>query len=485
MENASIEYQNPENITQERTKEPWTIHLDELSGYHYYYNEVTGETFWIENENTTKPDNSKVTMKRNNKFNSISLINPCEHKESMEETMNRLAPERITRKSRFADLNPKILCRKREEQTIESETQKKDHESQSLKRGKTLGKYEMMDLEDFDPIPKGSISDSDTVNDFLEEIISKPNKKEEIIEKSEVLSKKKENGVSNEDILMEIFGQLAEVKSVLEKNNKAVTTTKAEVTPTTKVLTSTKAEVTKTTKAAEEDTEIMENQRKEKMYKDYKKAQEMQRLQEYTRILDDYDAEPNKLDIIVGQSSKGLRKQEAISPIKNIKNFQVPIVEDIPQTLLDDEIKRFEGYLLGHISILVTSKKVFKKWSKRFFTFQESKLKLWKNKTNFDYGYPPNQTISMKNIKVVTDLRKNTYDTKNTKKTKNNVLDNTKYCFELIRCKQGESDNRQTAKSSKDSSKYKISLVLSSEDKRCFQELNNDFKMVTLFNCGH
>ena len=122
MENASIEYQNPENITQERTQESWKIYLDELSGYHYYYNELTGETFWIENENATKPDNSKVTMKRNNNFNSISLINPCEHKESMEDTINRLVPERITRKNRFADLNPKILSRESEEQRIESET---------------------------------------------------------------------------------------------------------------------------------------------------------------------------------------------------------------------------------------------------------------------------------------------------------------------------------------------------------------------------
>jgi hypothetical protein len=43
-------------------------------------------------------------------------------------------------------------------------------------------------------------------------------------------------------------------------------------------------------------------------------------------------------------------------------------------------IKRYYGYLRGYIYIRVTTKKFFKKWSRRYFTLRDGILRLWKNK---------------------------------------------------------------------------------------------------------
>jgi len=462
----------------------WTRTLDHLTGYHYFYNKTTGETLWDEEE-------YKKPMETDNRFNSISFINPCEHRETMEETIERLAPESLRAKRRFADLNPKILTQVSNPQ----KSLKKTSTTEENEKPRALGKYEMMSLEDFDPIKRcsGSVSESDTLDDLFSE--SNKKKVKDII--SGEINAEKTKTELKEGILLEIFGNAVEnaLESIIDQKrklslNRMPSQSSTEITEVTEVA---RAEVARAEVAGdkigikvngeceantEKKLQTCKKTEDEKISNNTKKMMSLHRnfskREEYAKILEDCNIEPNIYD-----GSLKIMSDFSRCETNNNKDFSridsepyVDTVEIIPGIFAKDEIKRYEGYLLGDISIMVTSKKIYKKWSQRFFTFQESKLKLWKRKDFFDHGYPADQTISMKNIKVVTDVRKNTYETK---KTKNDIIDNTRYCFELIRGK--------TEKGTKELSKYKISLVLSGKDMRSLQELNTDMKMVTLFNC--
>jgi len=48
-------------------------------------------------------------------------------------------------------------------------------------------------------------------------------------------------------------------------------------------------------------------------------------------------------------------------------------------------IIRQHGFLMGYVYIRVTTKRIMKKWSKRFFTLKDGILKLWKEKDHSDY----------------------------------------------------------------------------------------------------
>lgn len=481
MENTWTQIRDTEEKMGKITEESgeWTRTLDHLSGFHYFYNKTTGETFWDEEEYQSPKPNV-------NQFNRISLINPCEHQETMEETIERLLPEVKRAKRQFEDLNPKIL----RHETNAQKTINNTSSPGKVEKHRTLGKYEMMSLEDFDPIKRcsGSLSESDTLDDLFSE---SNNKKVKDIISGEINAEKTKTEIK-EGILLEIFGNAVEnaLETIIDQKrklslNRMPSQSSTEITEVTEV---DRGEVDRGeigNKVYDEDEAITEKKLQtcqktedEKISNNTKKMMSLHRnfskREEYAKILEDCNIEPNIYD-------GSLKKMSEFSRCETNGNKDFPridsesyvdTVEIIPGIFAKDEIKRYEGYLLGDISIMVTSKKIYKKWSQRFFTFQESKLKLWKRKDFFDHGYPADQTISMKNIKVVTDVRKNTYETK---KTKNDIIDNTRYCFELIRGK--------TEKGTKELSKYKISLILSGKDMRNLQELNTDMKMVTLFNC--
>ena len=489
MENTWTQIRDTEEKMGKITEESgeWTRTLDPLSGYHYFYNKKSGETFWDEEEYLSPKPND-------NQFNRISLINPCEHQETMEETIERLLPEVKRAKQQFEDLNPKILRHETNTQKTINKTSSPD----KVEKSRPLGKYEMMSLEDFYPIKRcsGFLSESDTLDDLFSESNKKKEKEKktfilenESSENSETKTKSKMKSKTEikEGILLEIFGNAVEnaLETIIDQKrklslNRMPSTTVTEVAEVAEV-----ARGEFGIKVYDEDEPLTEKKLQtcqktedEKISNNTKKMMSLHRnfskREEYAKILEDCNIEPNIYDgslKIMSDFSRCETNDNKDFPRINSESY-VDTVEIIPGIFAKDEIKRYEGYLLGDISIMVTSKKIYKKWSQRFFTFQESKLKLWKRKDFFDHGYPADQTISMKNIKVVTDVRKNTYETK---KTKNDIIDNTRYCFELIRGK--------TEKGTKELSKYKISLVLSGKDMRSLQELNTDMKMVTLFNC--
>ena len=127
-------------------------------------------------------------------------------------------------------------------------------------------------------------------------------------------------------------------------------------------------------------------------------------------------------------------------------------------------IERKDGYLTGYIKLKVTSKKVFKKWSNRFFTFKEGELKMWKQIEDFKNDIVP------KNIYKI-DYNKN-YIVSNIKiSTKAPLISNfTMYSYR-------EEDKFKT--------NLKEEITIGSINSRDLLKLNHDLNCYTLFNKIH
>jgi len=119
-----------------------------------------------------------------------------------------------------------------------------------------------------------------------------------------------------------------------------------------------------------------------------------------------------------------------------------------------DKIERVQGCLSGYIYIRVTSKKIYRKWSRRFFKLEEGVLCLWKKQEHVDKK--PKQKIVFLPEKryIVTDI-------------KNDIKDHTLFTFGIIK--------------SHENAKYETILTVGGNDFKKITELSTDIRLLTLF----
>ena len=96
-----------------------------------------------------------------------------------------------------------------------------------------------------------------------------------------------------------------------------------------------------------------------------------------------------------------VKREDSVNVIENyvVENLELEQVEDSESIKIEEELiyEKYDGDMSGNILIRVTSKKIFSKWSPRYFLIKNKKLILWKTENHYISGLKPEKTISLEN----------------------------------------------------------------------------------------
>jgi hypothetical protein len=126
----------------------------------------------------------------------------------------------------------------------------------------------------------------------------------------------------------------------------------------------------------------------------------------------------------------------SISPYKSFNDESECFVEG--NITYPNKITRTDGYLMGFFKIEVVSKKIFKKWSERFFTLKEGILRIWKTRILYEKNNIPEMYVDLTrafdNISI-NAMKKNNNNKHfiNKYNISNNKTDNSFTIYEILK----------------------------------------------------
>ena len=104
-----------------------------------------------------------------------------------------------------------------------------------------------------------------------------------------------------------------------------------------------------------------------------------------------------------------IKREDSVNVIENyvVENLELEQVDDSETIKIEEELiyQEHESDMSGNILIRVTSKKIFSKWSPRYFLIKDKKLILWKTENHYISGLKPEKTIYLEK-KSFTDIVK-------------------------------------------------------------------------------
>jgi hypothetical protein len=368
-------------------KDEWIRYYDNDHGYHYFQNIYTGETKWDESE-FKKPEISTS--------DKISLLCTAGESNIVKNIEKQRKYKNITQ---FRDLNPLININDIKD-TINNEELldnlnkltkvQKDFDTKLVENDELIANL----LSTYDPYHIDKYK-SDRINDI--QLVNTNSNKETI----------SSNDIKLLDIedMIEDTSLKSNPKPLIETNKKLLN---IELTPNT------------TNKSIEIDNDISViniSLKKSSAPKTYKTNYTI-KTSTSLPILPLYKTRQSsppirhKFKIYKNYNIKKLDKHPVQSPVQspvnsNLSKIYNSTTDSIQQTKSTDKfhIFRNQGYLTGSFNIRVSSKKVFKKWSLRFFSLENGILKLSKTQDLINNCNKEYNLLQYKNY-IVTNLVK-------------------------------------------------------------------------------
>jgi hypothetical protein len=452
--------------------ENWVRKLDSESGYHYYEHSITGESKWDESEyNKNTILDKPCTSDKLSASDKISLMYEINNKSEIIKKIQ--SKQRFKNIKQFNELNP---LNKKDEPIIQidkarsvpSETKTNIQSLINLYDNKVPectrnDKIIAEVLSEFDPIDN---SQNNKIIDTSIDLLFGEN--EVKLSKIKTPVSKKDKSASAYNSALELLDELLEEQEKLQKVKKTFETDSFIIKTINPEMSHKTFYLDDNLKNSEIDVILSEPAIKPKIPT---KSLSMRRKPKPPGC-----PPPQKPHMLSGKGGtiknnrlgKPRYKPKIIKPkIYKKPNYAPPKLEE--QVISDDNIKlgnivRKDGYLTGYLKLKVTSKKVFKKWSNRFFTFKEGKLKMWKQIEDFKNDFVPKNTYKI-------DYNKN-YIVSNIKiSTKASLISYfTMYSFK---------------KEDKFKANVKEEITIGSINSRDLLKLNHDLNCYTLFNKIH